>query len=262
MREVVHFAHGNGFPALCYKQLLNALHVKFDCCYIDKIGHDANFPVTDNWHALADEIISSVKTQSSQPVIAVGHSLGGVLSLLAAIEQPALFRAVILLDSPLLGRVKSNIVRFSKMVGMIDRLTPARKTRGRRAHWETREEVWSYLHHKKLFKYFTERCLNDYIDYGLQHDETGYSLRFDPEIEYQIFRTIPHLLLQHEKKLTVPSALIYGDKSTVVDRLDLHHMKKHYGIVNFQTAGTHMFPMEHPEAVANLIFKVLDEVLV
>ena len=259
MRDVVHFAHGNGFPSPCYKQLLTGLQAKFDCCYIDKIGHDSRFPVTDNWHTLVDEIILSVKTQSSQPVIGVGHSLGGVLSLLAAIQEPALFKAVILLDSPLLGRVKSSLVHFSKMVGMIDHITPAYRTRGRRVHWDTREEVLSYLRHKKLFQYFTERCLGDYIDYGLQHDEAGYSLRFNPEIEYQIYRTIPHFLHKNEKKLIVPSALIYGDKSTVIDKMDLHHMKTHYGIVNFETKGTHMFPMEYPEEIAELTIRVINK---
>ena len=200
--------------------------------------------------------------QASQPVIAVGHSLGGVLSLLAAIEQPELFKAIILLDSPLLGRFKSNLVRISKMIGMIDRLTPAFRTRGRREHWRTREEVLSYLRHRKLFKYFTEPCLNDYVDYGLNKDELGFSLRFDPDIEYRIYRTIPHILHHYEAKLTVPSTLIYGSKSTVIDRLDLRYMKKHYGMVNFETKGTHMFPMEHPEDVARLIFKAVDRFLV
>ena len=261
MKELIHFAHGNGFPALCYKQLLDCLQHRFDCCYIDRIGHDRNFPVTENWHELVDELIFSVKTQASEPVIAVGHSLGGVLSLLAAIEQPSLFKAVILLDAPLIGRFKSNVVHLSKWVGMIDRLTPAFRTRGRRVHWDTREQVWIYLHHKKLFGHFTDCCLNDYIDYGLQKDASGYSLRFNSEIEYQIYRTIPHVLHQYEGKLIVPAALIYGNKSTVIDRLDLHNMKKHYGIVSFETNGTHMFPMEHPEAVASLIFEAVDALI-
>ena len=255
----MHFAHGNGFPSPCYRQLLEQLKVRFDYCFIDRVGHTTQFPVTENWHSLVDEVIESIQTQSSQPVIAVGHSLGGVLSLLAAIEQPSLFKVVILLDSPLIGRLKSSIVRFSKALGMIDRLTPAYRTRERREHWQTREQVLSYLKSKKLFKTFSDACLNDYIDYGMQRNEEGYSLRFDRQIEYQIYRTIPHILQDYEGRLHVPTALISGSKSTVVDRLDLRYMKKHYGIVNFETNGTHMFPMEYPQATADLIMKVVDE---
>ena len=258
MKEVLHFAHGNGFPSPCYRQMLELLKPRFDCYYIDRVGHSVEFPVTDNWHHLVDEVILSIKNQTSEPVVAVGHSLGGVLSLLAAIEQPALFSAVVLLDSPLIGRLKSNVVRFSKALGMIDRVTPAFQTRRRREHWQSREEVLSYLKSRALFKTFTDACLNDYIDYGMQRGEKGYSLRFDPEVEYQIYRTIPHILYKYEGKLQVPSGLIYGNKSTVVDRLDLRYMKNQYGIVNFETSGTHMFPMEHPQASADLIMSVVD----
>ena len=258
MRQVLHFAHGNGFPSPCYRQLLQYLQSRFDCCYIDRVGHNPSFPVTENWHRLIDEVIFSVKTQASQPVIAVGHSLGGVLTLLAAIEQPSLFRAVIILDSPLLGRFKSNIVRFSKALGMIDRLTPAFRTRARRQHWQNREQVLSYLKSRALFKTFTDACLEDYIDYGMLNDGDGYSLRFDRQIEYQIYRTIPHILAEYEGRLQVPTTLIYGDKTNVVDRFDLRYMKKYYGIEHIEITGTHMFPMEYPQATANLIMDVVD----
>ena len=258
MTSPLHFAHGNGFPSPCYRQLLERLQTRFDCYYIDKVGHDPEFPVTDNWHALVDEVILSIKTRATEPVIAVGHSLGGVLSLLAALEEPSLFKAVILLDSPLFGRFKSSLVRFSKRLGMIDHLTPAFRTRNRCNHWNTREQVMAYLKSKTLFKHFTQACLDDYIDYGLTIDANGYSLRFDPEIEYQIYRTIPHAL-RHNEGLKVPTALIHGHKSRVIDTHDLRYMKKKYGIATFETQGTHMFPMEHPQEVAELIFSVVDK---
>lgn len=194
MRELIHFAHGNGFPSLCYKQLLEQLETRFDCCFIDKIGHDPDYPVGENWHNLVAEIIASIKRQAEQPVIAVGHSLGGVLSLLAAIEQPQLFKAVIMLDSPLIGAFKSSMVRLAKTLGIIDRVTPAFRTKKRREHWQNYEQLISYLKTRDLFKTFTEECLNDYIKYGLEYKEDGYYLRFDRHIEYQIYRTIPHVI--------------------------------------------------------------------
>ncbi len=261
MRDPLHFVHGNGFPSPCYKELLQPLHQRFDCFYIDRLGHSPEFPVTDNWRHLVKEVIVSIKTQASQPVVGVGHSLGGVLSLLAAIEEPGLFKSVIILDSPLLGRLKSSIVRFSKALGMIDRLTPAFRTRGRREHWQNREQLMTYLKSRKLFKFFTDACLNDYIDYGMEKKGDAYFLRFDKKIEYQIYRTIPHILHDYEGKLDVPTALIYGDKSTVVDRLDIRYMKKHHDVVSFETKGTHMFPMEHPHNTAQLIMEVSDNLL-
>jgi pimeloyl-ACP methyl ester carboxylesterase len=259
MKEIIHFAHGNGFPALCYKQMLSYLQHDFDCYYIDRIGHDPAFPVTENWHNLVLEVIASIKRQAHAPVLAVGHSLGGALSLLAAIEQPELFKAVIMLDSPLWGPVKSSMLRFAKVLGVIDRITPAAQTRGRREYWENYEQVWTYLKTRKLFKTFTDQCLEDYIRYGLEHRKDGYYLRFDRDIEYQIYRTIPHVMPNLQGKLMIPTALIYGDKKSVVDKMDMRYMKKNFNIACFKTRGTHVFPMEHPQAVAKQIKEVFSK---
>ena len=228
MRELIHFAHGNGFPSLCYKQMLNHLEERFDYCYIDRSGHDPLYPVSENWHNLVKELIASVKRQAKQPVIAVGHSLGGVLSLLAAIEEPELFKKVIMLDSPLIGPFKSSMVKLAKSLGVIDRITPAFKTKGRREHWQNHGQLISYLKTRDLFKTFTDECLNDYITYGLEFKDDGYYLRFDRHIEYQIYRTIPHVIPQYKGKLVTPTVLIYGDKSTVVDRMDVRYMKNYF----------------------------------
>lgn len=253
MKEMLHFAHGNGFPSPCYQQLFHALEDEFDCCYVDKVGHSPDFPVSENWSYLVQEVIASIQTQTMQPVIAVGHSLGGVLSLLAAIQEPQLFKMLILLDSPLINRLKSNLVRLSKAAGMIDRITPAFHTKKRQQSWPTRQEALSHFQTKPLFRHFTKECLDDYIDYGLQKDKGSYSLRFDREVECQIYRTIPHTLAQYEGKLAVPTFLIYAKQSTVVDKFDRRYMKKKYGIKSIKTNGTHMFPMEHPNETAQLI---------
>lgn len=258
MREVLHFCHGNGFPSSCYQQLLIPLKERFDCYYIDRVGHAPEYPVTENWHFLVQEVTNSIKQQTSQPVIGIGHSLGGILSLLAAIEQPSLFKAVILLDSPLLSRLKSHLIRLSKLVGLIDHVTPAFRTRERCRYWKSREEALSYLKSKPLFKQFTEACFNDYIEYGMIYSKAGYALRFDPTIEYQIYRTIPHILHDYEGKLRVPTTLIYGNKSNVVKHRDLDYMKKYYNINHIEIKGTHMFPMERPEETADLIQYIVD----
>lgn len=259
MNELIHFAHGNGFPSLCYKQMLDCLAPNFDYCFIDRIGHDPAFPVSENWDNLIAEVIASVERQADRPVIGLGHSLGGVLTLLAAIERPDLFKEVILLDSPLLGSLKSNMLWLAKTLGIIDRITPAFRTRGRRVYWKNREQLLIYLKSRELFQTFTDACLNDYISYGLEYKKDGYYLRFDRHIEYQIYRTIPHSIPRYEGKLLTPAALIYGDKSTVIDTMDRRYMKKNFNIMSFKTHGTHLFPMEYPQTVARQIMGVLQK---
>jgi pimeloyl-ACP methyl ester carboxylesterase len=258
VRDSIHFAHGNGFPSSCYRQLFQVLESRYDCRYIDRIGHNPRFPVTENWDYLVDELIASIREKFSQPVIGLGHSLGGVLNLLAAIKEPSLFKGVVMLDSPLLGRFKSSMVRLAKSIGLIDKLTPALRTRGRRHHWNTREELTHYLKGRPLFRTFSEECLQDYINFGFKKMEDGYWLHFDKQVEYLIFRTLPHHLPRYEGKLTIPTALIYGDKSTVVTRFDVRYMRNKYHINCYRVPGTHMLPMENPSMVGMHIFQALD----
>lgn len=261
MKELIHFTHGNGFPSRCYSQLFKALESHYDYCYVEKIGHNPNFPVTENWDYLVDEVIDSVKRQADRPVIAVGHSLGGVLSLLAAVKEPSLFKAVIMIDAPLLGRMKSNMVRLAKILGFIDYVTPANRSRGRLQHWSNKEQLMNYLKTRPLFKTFTHACLQDYIDFGLKKVGDDYHLVFDNHIEYLIFRTIPHDLHRYSGQLKVPAALIYGSQSSVVDRFDVRYMKQHYHMHCFKMKGTHMLPMEVPERVAEQVVSALNAIL-
>lgn len=259
MKEMIHFAHGNGFPSACYQQLLMPLRSQFKCIEIEKIGHNQDFPVTENWPFLIQEMIHSIEKQATQPVIALGHSLGGVLSVLAAIERPELFKMIILLDSPLINPVKSGLVQLAKRIGLIDYVTPAMRTRGRRRHWKTRQEVITYLKNRPLFAGFTPTCLDDYIDFGLLKDKQGYSLHFDPEIEYQIYRTIPHDLNRLRGKLRVPTTLIYGQQSKVVSRFDRYYMQYCYRVRCMPITGSHMFPMEYPDLVAKQVATIIQE---
>lgn len=258
----MHFAHGNGFPSACYSQLFNALSPYYEIIPIDKVGHHPEYPVTENWRYLVKELINHIRLTCDKPVVGLGHSLGGVLTFMAAMEAPELFTAVVMIDSPLVNRVKSNMIRLAKQFGFIDRVTPAYRTRGRRHFWQNREELQEYLQDKALFKTFTPACLNDYLDYGVVEHEKGLTLAFDRDIEYQIFRTMPHILPSYEGKLTVPCAMLWGDKSSVVTKADRSYMKKAFGIKCIPIKGTHMVPMEHPEILAALIYEVVNEELV
>lgn len=257
MRDIIHFAHGNGFPSPTYQQLIEGLRVNYEVNYIDRIGHHSDYPVTDNWYHLVDELIHSIETQADVPVIAVGHSLGGVLSFRAAAKRPELFKAVVLLDSPILGRFKSKLLKLSKTIGMIDKITPASQSKLRRTHWDTKEEALAYLKSKPLFKSFKEDCLKDYIKFGMRVESDGYHLRFDRQIEYQIYRTIPHMLYQSEDKHVIPCGLIYGRYSNIIDKHDIRNMKKNYNINHQIIDGTHMFPMEKPKTATKMINKMI-----
>ena len=126
MKNIIHFAHANGFPSSCYRKMFSYLIDDYDLSYIDTIGHQVNYPVTDNWGYLTQELIDSIERHHDKPVIGVGHSLGGVLNYLAASQRPDLFQAVIMLDSPVYGYFKSSMIRLFKQLKLIDYITPGK----------------------------------------------------------------------------------------------------------------------------------------
>ena len=114
------------------------------------------------------------------PVWGVGHSLGGLLHYHAALRRPDLYRGLVMLDSPVLSRVDQLVIHAAKRFGLIDRLTPAGRTLGRRERFVDSLEARRYFAERKLFSRFDPECLDAYVEHGLQPVEEGLRLSFDP----------------------------------------------------------------------------------
>jgi pimeloyl-ACP methyl ester carboxylesterase len=247
----LHFAHANGFPGACYHKLFELLAVEFDVGYLPASGHDPRFPVTDGWALLVEELIASVVDSGRAPAVGVGHSLGGYLTFLAAVRRPDLFRGIILLDAPILGPFHGSGLAFAKRVGLIDRVTPAGATRDRRREWPSKAAALAHFRRKPLFRRFDPDCLLDYVRHGTVASAGGVRLSFDPDVEYRIYRTIPHDLRAQARDLRVPGGFIGGADSDIVKRTGLAHTRRALRVM--QTAGGHLFPFEVPWQAAQAI---------
>lgn len=249
----IFFAHANGFPARTYTKLFSFLEDEFEIGFIEKIGHDPKFPVTDGWNFLKDELKNAIRKQNSAPVIGIGHSLGGILHLLAAAENPEIYERIILLDAPVISRFSSHSLRVLKITKLIDRYSPAQMTIFRRRFWKTKEEAFEHFRKKEKFAAFDEDVLRDYVEYGLTETEKGFELLFQPAVEAEIYRTIPHHLPALRGKLKVPAAYIGGISSREARLAKLSFMKKYFPIDFHFLEGSHLFPLEIPEKTAEKI---------
>jgi pimeloyl-ACP methyl ester carboxylesterase len=259
VKQVIQFSHANGFPALSYKTLFNLLS-EFEFHYIDCIGHNPRFPVTDNWPYLVDELIEAIEQGGQYPVIGMGHSLGGAVSFLAAIKRPDLFKALILLDPPILSFFRARAIQWLKTWGVIDWITPAKRVERRRAQWDTPEQAREYFQARSLFSGFTSACLDDYLEAGLKRELSGqYSPCFQPSIEALIFNTLPHIYSRFKHQLKVPTTMLVGESSDVVHLLDLWSLQKNFNVKCKKVPGGHLFPFEKPETTAKAIRRCLAE---
>ena len=252
MAQLLFFAHANGFPSGTYGKLFAALGPEFEVRHLEQHAHNPQFPVTDNWPQLVDELIHHLREQP-EPVWGVGHSLGGVLHYHAALRHPELYRGVVMLDSPVLTRFDQWMIRAAKRFGFIDRITPAGRTLGRREVFSNVEAAREYFAGKSLFRRFHPECFEAYLLHGLQAEGDGLRLRFDPATEISIYRSVPHTSPGLARQLRVPLAMVRGESSDVVRRHHALSVKSMREGVYLSVPGGHMFPLEHPEDTARML---------
>ncbi|MDH3318877.1 MAG: alpha/beta hydrolase [Betaproteobacteria bacterium] len=256
-QPVLHFSHANGFPAPCYAAMLAPVRQHYRVGFIEAIGTDPRYPPTEGWPHLVEQLIDTLEREyRGEPVFGVGHSLGAYLNFIAAARRPELFRAIVMLDAPVIGAFRGRALGAVKRLGIVDRVTPAGMTRERRSAWTSREQARAHFASKKLFRHFTDECLEDYVQHGLVGAPGRYRLRIDPEIEYLIYRTIPHGMGRNLQSLKVPAGFIGGVDSDVVRRLGLGATRGP-PFAKLRVPGGHLFPFEHPLLAAAAVEELI-----
>lgn len=258
--HLLHFAPANGFPGGSYRSLLEPLRNHYPVATLDRLGHNPRYPVNHNWENLTQEFLTHLDAVAGQePLVGIGHSMGGVVTYLAALEQPERFQQLILLDPPLMSGLDSLGLKLAKRLGFIDKVTPAGITRGRRQHWPDREQALAYFQTKTLFKQFDPQCLQDYLDAGTEPDpQGGIRLRFEPKVEVAIFRNLADHLTGSHKRLQVPVTLMYGSHSDLITQARVRRLQR-MGFSCQSLPGGHMFPLENPEATRKQLLHTLQQ---
>lgn len=256
-KEIIHFAHANSFPAKTYSKLFSYLNDDFELGYLERHAHNPRFPVTDGWKYLAHELQTEIENRYTQPVIGIGHSLGGILHFLVACENPQLYKAIILLDAPLVSRLSGAVLKFAKLTRLADKYSPSRTARFRRNLWQTKSEVFEHFKQKELFKNFDKDVLLDYSQHGTIPHERGFSLYFEPKIEARIYRTLPDSFTKFRGKLKVPAIYIGGTHSREARLARLSFMRKYFPFEFHFIEGSHLFPFEKPFETAKMLNNVI-----
>ena len=253
------FSHANSFPASIYKVLFQSLRERgFAVEALEKFGHDPRYPVSSNWPHLVQQLCAFTQQQvkvSGQPVWLVGHSLGGYLSLMAALRLPGMVRGVVLIDSPLLGGWKSRLVGLAKRTALVGKFSPGAVSRHRRTTWASTDETFAHFRHKKAFAQWDEQVLRDYANHGTQAKDGKRVLAFDRAVETAIYNALPHNLERQLRAhpLQCPVHFIGGSHSEELRRVGLQLTRKVTKGRISMLQGSHLFPMEKPIETAAAI---------
>lgn len=258
----LHFAHANSFPADTYQVYFAALAAHYTVSALPLHAHNPAYPVTDGWDALQRELEDELSACHGAPVILVGHSLGGMLSLMVARARPELVRCVVLLDSPVVAGWRALLLRIAKSLDLDMAFSPARFSVKRRNHWEDTEAAYRHFAAKSMFAVWPEQVLRDYVQHGTVAGPQGVTLRFTREIESAVYRSLPHHMAAVARgKFPVPVGFVGGLDSAECKQAGLAATRRLVGENFVQIPGGHLFPMETPERAAAATHAMIQRLL-
>jgi pimeloyl-ACP methyl ester carboxylesterase len=258
----LHFLHANSYPAGTYGVLFSDLARHYFIDALDMHGHNPAYPIEDGWDALVRETIADLESRYDGPVILVGHSLGGILALMAAHARPDLARCVVLLDSPVLAGWRATGWRWMRALGFASHFSPARYSANRRDVWPDADSAYRHFAAKEMFAAWPEQVLRDYLANGLAPHPDGVTLRFRRDAETAIYNSLPDDLGRMARPpFPVPIGFIGGRDSMECRQAGIKATRRlvgeHYALVD----GGHLFPMAAPHVAAREIHAMIQSLL-
>lgn len=164
----LHLAVANGFPPRTYRPLLLPLTDTYRVLSLPPRplwpGMGEPPARTGSWRELADDLLAGLRQRGLTDVIAVGHSFGGVASLLAVLAEPGRFRGLILLDPTILPPLAMDAIRALREHDNAARLPLVEGALNRRSRFASFDEAFAYWRGKALFSDWSDAALRLYTE--------------------------------------------------------------------------------------------------
>jgi pimeloyl-ACP methyl ester carboxylesterase len=256
-----HFLHGNGFCAGTYTPFIRYLVDDLHILASDVRGHGgSDQPRVErvrHWDIFAKDLKNLIEQKMSPPVIGMGHSLGAVTTYMAAAKHPHLFCGIVLIDPVILPRRLLWLLAALKFLGLGGNMPLAKRARRRRRIFKSKQEALRlFAAGRGIFKNWSKEFVHAYLECGLlEKDEQTAVLKCDPELEAQIFESIPLNVWRYANKIKCPVLAIRGLLSDVFFADAAQRLGDIIADYELQTVPDtgHFPPMEKPQESANLI---------
>ena len=258
---VLNFMPANGFPPQTYLPMLRGL-AGFRALSLPPralLGGQTPPSVYRSWRDAADDLLRAIEHFDLREIVAVGHSLGGVISMLALLEQPARFRALIMLDPVLLPQATLDMLARAREAGRIDEVPLVQGARRRRQYFDSREDAYSRFSQKPIFADWPEEALRLYVEHGLhpRDNGAGLELSWSPQWEAYYFATVYQDIWHDLPKLNAlaPTLIIRAGHSETFPEESYARARSLVPGAAFHVlrGQGHLFPQAAPQETARVI---------
>lgn len=269
-------AHANGYPPQAYQRFLEPFlpFFKVQAIFMRPFWPGMDPEILCDWRTFRDDYLLDLPSLAKDdkgevaPVIGVGHSLGAVTTLMAAIDRPESFRALVLIEPTLFQPWRGALMRALAPYRVFRHIHPlVRRTTRRKDSFADKESMYANYRAKGIFARIPDDVLWDYVE-GLAdlRRDGSVGLTYPPLWETRIYETggsVDPYVMGNLSRVTCPVLVLRGEESDtigpeIVDQL-VDGLPAGAGI-HVPDLG-HLLPLEAPEETAQLALDFLARIL-
>jgi pimeloyl-ACP methyl ester carboxylesterase len=256
----LHVAHANGYPPGCYRQFAAELtgHYRVLAIAQRPLWPHSRPEALTSWQLLADDLIRFFEQEGLEDVIGVGHSLGAVATMYAAVKRPSLFRQLILIEPVFL---MPNLLKMAAANPDAAYQMPlVQGAQRRRNRWPNRQAAFDRFRAKSVFARFSDAALWDYVNHAIHEDENGeFILTYPREWEARIYARPPLHVWEQLPQVQPPILAIRATESDTITPAAWQlwqELQPTATFIEIPETG-HMLTMERPSHLAQTILNHL-----
>ena len=259
---LIHIAPANSFPPQIYQPMLSFLTDRYRAiCFPPRALWGDQTPPQElrEWQDLADDLLCAFDKWSMSEIVLIGHSFGGIASLLAAIKEPDRFSALVLLDPTILSPDRLDWLKKAAEQDALDQTPLVKGALRRRRVVESRDLAWARFRNRPHFADWSDEVLRLYVDHGFRErsHNAGYELTWSVDWEVYYYSTVYQRIWEDLPKLEglLPVLIIGGDTSDTFEQSDqeaVQHLVPSATNCVIKGQG-HLFPQSAPDETGALI---------
>jgi pimeloyl-ACP methyl ester carboxylesterase len=266
--EELVFLHANGYPPECYRPLLSRLTEKYHVTAMVQrpLWLGSKPEDIEDWRPLTEDFLHFLDTHQTGPIVCVGHSMGGIALLRAALREPDRFKAIALLDPVLFPPFFITLWKAMYRLKLGHTFHPlVAGAQQRRREFDNLERLFTGYRRKSIFRYMDDESLRAYVEgIACQRQDGSYQLCYSADWETHMYikAVQPDMdIWCGLPNLKVPTMIIRGAETDTFWEQTGRLARRKQPKVRVETLekSTHLVALEQPSEVSKRIQSFFEE---